>query len=386
MTAHSEDRQRLVCMHIIGSLEIGGAENMLCKLVEAADRQRIEHVVVSLLPPDVLQHRLTAAGAQVLSLNMSRNRLTLTDICRLARLIKKRKPDVVHTWMYISDIIGGLATRLAGRIPVIFSIRHGIFTVASTRTRVLARVVAMLSHFIPARIITCSTVAGDIHRQIGYASKLIQVIPNGFVINDHTSLKGKLRSHLGVKPDAMLIGIIGRYAPGKDHQNFIAAAAIVKKRIPLAEFIMCGKNIDKSNTVLLDAISDAGLSDSVHLLGRQINTNWILPDLSILVSSSASEAFSNVIGEAMASCIPCVVTDVGDSAHIVGDTGIIVPPHNPQALAQGMLQMLQKTSSELDQLGIRARDRLENMFGLQAIARCYEKMYFEVANDRSSKR
>jgi glycosyltransferase involved in cell wall biosynthesis len=369
-------------MHIIGSLEIGGAETMLCKLVEAADRQRIEHIVVSLLPLDVLQHRLAATGAEVLSLNMPRNRLILSDICRLAKLIKKRKPDLVHTWMYISDVIGGLAARLTGKIPVIFSIRHGRFIVASTRTILLARVVALLAHLIPARIITCSSAAGDIHRQIGYPSKLIRVIPNGFVINDHTSLQGKLRSHLGVNPAAMLVGIIGRYAPGKDYQNFITAAAIVKKQIPAAEFIMCGKGVEKSNAALFAAIGAAGLCDCVHLLGRQMNTAWILADLSLLVSSSASEAFANVIGEAMASGIPCVTTDVGDSAHIVGNTGIIVPPHDPEALAQGMLQMLRKPSAELKQMGMLARERMMQMFSLPAVARRYENIYFEVVNDR----
>ncbi len=378
----SKPEGRLVCMHIIGSLEIGGAENMLCKLIEAADRQRIEHIVVSLLPLDVLQHRLIAAGARVMSLNMSRKRLVLADICRLARMIKKQKPDLVHTWMYISDIIGGLASRLAGKIPVIFSIRHGRFIVASTRTIILARVVALLAHLIPTRIITCSSAAGDIHRKIGYPSQLIRMIPNGFVINDHTSLQGKLRSHLGINPAAMLVGIIGRYAPGKDHQNFITAAAKVKKQIPAAEFIMCGKGVEKSNATLLDAIKAAGLYDCAHLLGRQMNTAWILADLNLLVSSSASEAFANVIGEAMAGGIPCVATDVGDSAHIVGDTGIIVPPHNPEALAQGMLQMLRKPSAELKQMGVLARARIMQMFSLPDIARCYENMYFEVVNDR----
>jgi len=369
-------------MHIIGSLEIGGAENMLCKLIEAADRQRIEHVVVSLLPLDVLQHRLIAAGARVLSLNMSRNRLLLADICRLAKIIKRHKPDLVHTWMYISDIIGGLATRLAGKIPVIFSIRHGRFIVASTRTVVLARVTALLAHLIPARIITCSSAAGDIHRQIGYPSELIKVIPNGFVINDHTSLQGKLRTHIGVNPAAKLIGIIGRHAPGKDYQNFITAAAVVKKQIPAAEFIMCGKGVEKSNATLLAAINAAGLDDCVHLLGRQMNPAWILADLSLLVSSSASEAFANVIGEAMAGGIPCVATDVGDSAHIVGNTGIIVPPHDPEALAQGMLLMLRKPSAELKQMGVLAQERIVQMFSLPSVARCYENLYFEVANDR----
>lgn len=375
-------RQKITCMHIIGSLDIGGAEMMLCKLVTAADRKRIHHCVVSLLPSGILQNRLVAAGAEVLTLNMARDRLDFSAFLRLARLIRKRKPDLVHTWMYISDIIGGIAARLAGSVPVIFSIRHGSFIVDRTRTIVLARLAALLSHFIPARIIACSTTAGEVHRQIGYASELIDVIPNGFTIDDHTSLQGKLRSHLGVKPAAKLVGMIGRYTPEKDHKNFITAAAKVKNKIPAAEFIMCGTGVEKGNAALLAAINAVGLSDCFHLLGKQIDTAWIFADLSFFVSSSASEAFPNVIGEAMASGIPCVVTDVGDCAHIVGNTGIIVPPHDPEALALGMIEMLQKTSEELKSAGEKARERLTQNFSLSAIARRYEKSYFEVIHGR----
>jgi len=382
MISKPEGQQQLVCMHVIGSLEIGGAETMLCKLVEAADKKHLKHIVVSLLPLDVLQHRLVEAGARVVSLNMSRNRFAVTDILRLARLIKKCKPDLIHTWMYISDIIGGLAASLVGKIPVIFSIRHGSFVGDKPRTILLAKITAWLSHLIPERIIACSNAAAELHMQTGYAAKRLQVIPNGFTIKDNFLLQGKLRTHLGVNSSARLIGMIGRNVPAKDHNNFIAAASIVKKSIPQAEFVLCGAGIDESNLPLLKTISKAGLANCCHMLGNQADIDWIFADLCFLVSSSASEAFANVIGEAMACGIPCVVTDVGDSAHIVGNTGIIVPPHDPEALAKGMIRMLQKTSAELKNSGIMARERLTQKFTLPAVARRYEKLYFEVVNGR----
>lgn len=387
MTVRSEPcNRRLLCLHIIGSLEIGGAEMTLCKLIEATDPKIIDHIVVSLLPPEALQHRIEAAGAKILSLNMSRSRLTLTDFCRLAKLIKKINPDLVHTWMYISDIIGGLATRLAGTVPVIFSIRHGSFKGDKTRTVLLAKVTAWLSHLIPQRIIACSTAAAELHRQTGYAADRIQIIPNGFTIKDNSSLRGKLRAHLGVSKSAVLVGMIGRYVPVKDHNCFIKAAALVKKKFSQAEFVMCGAGVEKTNHSLLSAIDAAGLANCCHLLGSQTETDWILADLNFLVSSSSSEAFANVIGEAMAAGISCVATNVGDSAHIVGNTGIIVPPDDHQSLAQGMLQMLQKTPPELEEMGMKAQKRIEQMFSLPVVARCYEKMYFEVANVRRSER
>ncbi|NLF95543.1 MAG: glycosyltransferase [Candidatus Riflebacteria bacterium] len=387
MTSRSEvcDR-RLICLHIIGSLEIGGAEMTLCKLIESTDPKIIGHIVVSLLPPEALEKRIKAAGARIVSLNMSRNRITLTDICRLAKLIKKINPDLVHTWMYISDIIGGLATRLAGTFPIIFSIRHGSFKGDKARTVLLAKITAWLSHLIPQRIIACSTAAAELHRQTGYAADRVQIIPNGFTKKDNSSLRGKLRAHLGVNKSAILVGMIGRYVPAKDHNCFIKAATLVKKLFSQAEFVLCGAGVEKNNHSLASAIDSAGLANCCHLLGNQTEIDWILADLNFLVSSSSSEAFANVIGEAMASGIPCVATNVGDSAHIIGSTGIIVPPDDHQSLAQGMLQMLQKTSAELAEMGMQAQKRILQMFSLPAVARCYEKMYFEVANVRRSKR
>lgn len=387
MTGRSEScNRRLLCLHIIGSLEIGGAEMTLCKLIETTDPKIINHVVISLLPPESLQHRVKATGARIVSLNMARNRLTLTDICRLAKLIKKINPDLVHTWMYISDIIGGLATRLAGTFPVIFSIRHGSFKGDKARTVLLAKITAWLSHLIPQRIIACSTAAAELHRQSGYAADRLQIIPNGFTIKDNSTLRGKLRAHLGVNESAILVGMIGRYVPAKDHNCFIKAAALVKKQFSQAEFVLCGAGVEKNNHSLVSVIDAAGLANCCHLLGNQAEIDWILADLNFLVSSSSSEAFANVIGEAMAAGIPCVATNVGDSAHIVGNTGIIVPPDEHEPLAQGMLQMLQKTSAELAEMGMQAQKRIVQMFSLPAVARCYEKMYFEVANVRRSKR
>lgn len=379
------DNRQIKVMHIINDLDIGGAEKMLCKLTTGSDRRCFRHQVISLLPAGILQQELRQAGIEVLSLNMERNRFDLFALCRLAKLINKFRPDVIHTWMYISDIFGTIAA-LPGRAwPLIYSIRHGSFTGDSIKTIVLARIVAMLSQIIPERIVACSTASGELHRQIGYAGHKMVIIPNGFTLHKNTD-QGKLRQALGVAAAAPIIGMIGRFNPAKDHQNFIDAAALVKIKFPACEFVLCGAGVNNTNQYLTRAIAAAGLEKCVHLLGNQIEIGWILSDLAFLVSSSASEAFANVIGEAMASGISCVVTDVGDSAHIVGNTGIIVPPRDPGALAKGMLKMLDRSSAELEVSGKQAQKRIEQLFSLAEIVRSYEKLYLEVVNGRRKRR
>lgn len=373
---------KLLCMHIINDLDMGGAEKALCRLVTASDRSLFQHVVVTLLSPGVLRHELERAGIEVLSLHISRSSRNPVALLRLARLIKKRRPDMIQTWLYLADILGGLAARLTGAVPVIFSIRHGSFVGDDARTIGLARLVAILSHLIPDRIISCSQVAGDIHSQIGYASHKLQVIPNGFTIVDKATHSGKLRAFLGVPPATRLIGMIGRFFPAKDHAGFVAAAALVKKQFPGAEFVLCGLGVDKNNAQLCSLLDGAGVTQCCHLLGRQTEIAWILADLDILVSSSASEGFSNVIGESMAAAVPCVVTNVGDSAHIVGNAGIIVPPNDHKALATGIVQMLSMADTQLAALGLRAQSRISQLFSLAEVVGSYEKLYLGVINDK----
>lgn len=383
-TSHLPENRPVRCMHIIGDLDIGGAEMMLCKLITSSDHQRFRHQVVSLLPPGPLCKPLLDSRIDIFSLQMHRRAVDFSALPRLAKLIRKQKPDVIQTWMYYSDIIGGLAARLAGSTPVINGIRHGCFAGDRLKTLVSARIAALLSHFIPSRIVACSTVARQNHLRLGYPASKTIVIPNGFntAIDVQQEAAGQwLRQHLGIAPSSRPIGMVGRFDPVKGHQDFISAAAIVKNEVPAVEFVLCGSGVDQHNSTLTSMLSKVGLSNCVHLLGNRNDITQIIAGFTFLVSSSITEAFANVIGEAMACGVPCVVTDVGDSAHIVGDTGIIVPPCNPQALAHGMLKMLAASPIELMAAGKNARERVKALFSLPEIVKRFEKLYLDVIND-----
>ncbi len=374
------------CLHIIADLSAGGAEKMLCRLLTAADQTVVRHRVITLLAPGELAAGLEKRGIRVDSLGIMRTRPDPSRILTLSRTIRRLAPDIIHTWMYHADLFGGLATAMAGNLPLIFSIRHGSFVNEPIKTRISAHISAALSRFLPIRIIACSERAAAAHIDIGYPERLIRIIPNGFELPQHfEGAARRLHEELAIPEASPLIGIVGRYHPAKDHANFIAAAAIVSRNYPDAHFIMCGTGMNDGNAPLLNALKLGGIARQTHLLGHRQDVSSIMAGLSLLVSSSITEAFPNVVGEAMSLGIPCVVTDVGESAKLVDTTGRVVPPANPGALAEAIIEMLDSGPSELKAAGSKARQRIEEFFSLNAVVKQFEKMYLEVADEQRNK-
>jgi glycosyltransferase involved in cell wall biosynthesis len=208
------------------------------------------------------------------------------------------------------------------------------------------------------------------------------VIPNGFdlsVFRPNPDHAAAVRDELMLDRDAVLLGIVGRFDPAKDHKNFIAAAALVREQLPNVHFLLCGDGVEHKNLQLSNWIADAGLSRSCHLLGGRNDMPRIMASLDILVSSSYTEGFSNVIGEAMSSGVPCVVTDVGDSAFTVGSTGRVVKPSAYRPLADACLELLKLPATVRRDLGLQARNRIAELFEISSVVKRYTDIYEELA-------
>jgi glycosyltransferase involved in cell wall biosynthesis len=177
----------------------------------------------------------------------------------------------------------------------------------------------------------------------------------------------------------MLVGHVARWHGQKDHPNLIKAVKLVIERYPNVHFVLCGDDINRDNKILSDMIEKEGVKYNVHLMGRRNDINTLMPQFDLYVSSSkAGEAFPMVLGEAMACEVPCVTTDVGDSAYIVGDTGFVVPPENPRALANSIICYISKKFEERERLKKRARERIENHFALDLVMEKYESIYWSL--------
>lgn len=380
-----ETQDKIRVCHIITSLDTGGAEMMLFKLLSQHDRSRFAVHAISLLPMGEIGKRIAALEIPVCTLDMPRGVPSPAAVLRLKRWLREIQPDVVQTWMYHADLMGGLAARLAGYRNVLWNIRHSTFDPGTTKrtTLLTARLCARLSRRLPKRILCCSTVARESHTAIGYAGERFTVIPNGFdlqLFRPCPEARSEVRCELGLPTNAPLIGLVARWHPQKDHETFVRAAGNLHRSGLPAHFVLCGSGMDAENGDLNGWIAEEGLQSYFHLLGRRDDMPRLTAAFDLAASSSAfGEAFPNVLGEAMACGVPCAATDVGDSAFIVGDTGRIVRPRDPEALAKAWQEVLCMSGEERRELGARARCRVQAEFNLPEIVSRYENLYEEMA-------
>lgn len=371
-------------MHVITTLGPAGAETMLYRIASKMDTSRFENQVVSLTGILDLASSMERIGVRVRSLGIKVSVPNPLALMRLAGWIRESKPDVIHTWMYHANLIGALAARVAGDVPVVWAIHHNGLDprVDKRRTMLVNRACAALSRRIPARIVCCSEASLQLHKALGYAHDKLEVIPNGFdleQVKPDPAARVSLREELGLSPDTVLIGLAARFHPHKDHRNFIRAAALLHQQKPEVHFVLCGLDISWLNSQLAGWIEAAGLRGCCHLLGVRQDMPRLFAGLDIATTASRNEAFPVVIGEAMACGTPCVVTDVGDSAMIVGDTGFVVAPGDSEALATAWEKLIDAGPETRYRLGMAARQRVQQHFALPMIVERYQAIYAQLA-------
>jgi glycosyltransferase involved in cell wall biosynthesis len=368
---------------VITGLGTGGAEMMLFKILSGINRHFFDPRVISLTDVDTLRSKFQKIEIPVDILGMKPGIPDPRKIFQLARLFRKERPHIVQTWMYHANLIGGLAARLAGDIPVVWNIRHSNLDPRADKKTTIwtAKLCAKMSSSLPKKIIYCAESAKNIHEIIGYDKRKTIVIPNGFDLSEFVSESGareRKRGELGLPPDAVVIGLVARFHPIKDHRSFFEAAAMLKYRAGNVHYVLCGDKVTYENQEILKELKGKNLGSELHLLGRRTDIPSITTSFDIATSSSRGEGFSNTIGEAMACGVPAVVTDVGDSAWIVGDTGKVVPPEKPQELCLAWQQMIELGPEGRARLGCLARKRVRDLFSLDAIIRKYENIYFDI--------
>jgi glycosyltransferase involved in cell wall biosynthesis len=367
-------------LHVITGLDLGGAEVMLERLVRTY--REASHEVVSLIDLGIVADRIAGAGVRTRALHMRRTP-NPTPLLRLARMIREYRPDVVQTWMYHADLIGGLAAKVAGSTKIVWGIHCSTLDrQAHLTTRCIVAALARLSHRVPNHIVCVSRAARTLHVDLGYEASKFTIIPNGFDLEEYrpdSAARIEARQALGVPDDITLIGLVARVEPQKDHQNFIRAAAELVRRSSDVRFLLCGAGATPDNRELARALAQHRLSSRFQLLGRRTDVPRVLRGLDLATLSSGwGEAFPLVIGEAMACGVPCVVTDVGDCAELVGDTGRTVAPRDPVALARAWEELVLAGAEARARMGAAARRRIETSYGLASVAAQYDRVYRRV--------
>jgi glycosyltransferase involved in cell wall biosynthesis len=368
-----------VIVHIITELAHGGAETALFRLL-TANSNPTEFHVISLSDDGVFGPRIRGLGVGVTSLHMrQRGRFPIAFI-RLVILLRRLHPDLVQTWMYHANVVGGLASRLAG-IPVCWGIRQANLSVSANKrgTLRIAKVGAWLSNWVPCRIVSCSHRAVTAHEAFGYASNFA-VVPNGVDLSSfspNVSAGKSKRSHLSVPTGFALVGHVGRFDVQKDYPTLFAACSRLRELHGSFKVVLCGKNIDANNSELVSLLRAHNLEEIVIMLGQRDDVPELMQGMDVLVLSSLGEAFPNVVAEAMAVGVPCAVTDVGDAAEIVGDTGWVVPPGNPTALADAIAAALREPPSAQAERKRRARGRIEENYDITRMVSGFRAVWNE---------
>jgi len=369
--------------HVISGLGSGGAENMLERLISGLPAAEFEHTVFSLTGDGPVGVRLRAAGCETRTLGFSKGAGALLACARLARGLRANSPDLVQTWLCHADLLGGLAARYVTRTPVVWGVHQAETDRAMTplSTRWAKALCARLAGRIPARVVSVSQAGARLLVDAGYPRGRIVVIPNGVDtdrFHPDANVRAALRAELASGPADVLIGLVARWHPDKDHATFVAAAGRVRAACPAARFVLVGNDMTATNTALADLLIRHGVVDVCHLLGHRDDLPRLFAGFDLAVLSSRTEAFPNVILEAMATALPTVATDVGDVAYMIGETGRVVPPGDPAALAEAILAVCAATADQRGALGAIARQRVIEHFGLATSIARYRALYTEV--------
>ena len=369
----------LKIVHIITGLEDGGAEAMLYELCK---RDKINEVLVfSLMNEGKYGSKLRSMGVVVYCFGFERGVFSPKAFLVLIGLLRREKPDVIQTWLAHADLIGGIAARLAGVRKLVWTIHNSEYRVRTTKrtTRLVVRILAILSHFLPKLIVCCAKSAMASHERLHYDKTKMVVVPNGydidrFHIRSGTSITVSARHNLASfgRP---VIGMIARFDPQKDHRNFLCAVARLRSEGKIFTTIMAGNGIDEQNAELMGILREHKLEEKVRLLGQVERIEELYGQIDFVVLSSQSEAFPNVVAEAMASGVPCIATDVGDVAELIGQSGWLVPPKNCGALAQAIYGAMSEKEQLLEQRRKWARERIVTTYSATKMVETYQVIY-----------
>jgi glycosyltransferase involved in cell wall biosynthesis len=370
-------------VHIITGLKDGGAEGALYRLV--TNDRNAEHIIISLTGEDDYGKPLREAGIEVYALGLcARN--APKAAWHLHKLIRTLKPDVVQTWMYHADVIGGIVARLAGARQVFWGLRSGSLDQKLNKRSTLAfvKLARHLSRRLPKKIISCSDRAAKEHIAYGYAPDMFEVVHNGYDLEAmafNPNARRLVRERCGIPENAFVVGMVARFDPQKDHGNLFEAIRIVQEGNPNVHLLLVGRGMTPDNhevrTLVEKLLPDAG--KRLHLAGPRTNVPdyYSAMDLHVL-SSAYGEGFPNVVAESMACERPTVATDVGETDVILGDHGTLVPPRNRDALAMAIedaVRVRQECPREYIAVGKASRQSIVDRFGISAMVKGFHEVW-----------
>lgn len=367
--------------HIIIGLNVGGAELMLKRLVlHSSAKGKFEHCVISLTDLGIIGQQLRDAGIEVYSVGMNSFASTSVAFIRLRKLLKKINPDVVQTWMYHADFLGGMAAKSLGIKKIIWGIRNSeIDSNSGIAKKVIRQACAGVSNFIPSSIVCVANKAKEVHIAIGYDDQKMVVIPNGFdlsIFYPDEQKRERLRTQFNISSEELAIGHMGRFAPAKNHINFIKACLLLLDKGYRFKVLLGGREVDLDNPEIARLFANNLYKDSFVFLSQVQDTAIFYNAIDVFCLTSITEGFPNVLGEAMATQKVCLSTDAGDAKIILNDSGYHIPSTDYQDIAKTLEKnVLNAEPSQLEAVAKKARLTIERNYTLDKVVNDFEALY-----------
>jgi glycosyltransferase involved in cell wall biosynthesis len=357
-------------VHLITGLGLGGAERQLKALISGGSQESLlQHIVISLKDEGIIGKQLRKEGVQLYCLNLHKS---MVGVWHLYKILRREKPDVLQTWLYHADLMGLIVGKLA-RIPrIVWNIRCSNMDLSQYQklTTFVVKTLKTLSRF-PDAVVTNSQSGQEFHTKLGYKPRQWIRIPNGIdtdLFQPNPIFRNELRQALDIPEDAIVVGMLGRVDPMKDHPTFLKAMAPLSQSANNLYCVLAGKGTKEATWPIIPS--------NLRRLGLWENAPEFLNSLDILVlSSSFGEGFPNVVGEAMACEIPTITTDVGDAATLVQTPEQIVPPKDVDGLTLALKRLLALSSAERKAIGQKSRQRILNSYSLAIMRQKYGTFY-----------
>lgn len=365
-------------LHIISGLNDGGAESLLFNFL-CHSKNNI-NFVISLKGKGKYGKMIEGKGIKIFYFNFSFDLNLISNFVNLIKLIRKINPDIVQTWLYHADLLGGCAAYLANSKNIFWGIHHGSLdkNINKFSTIFVSKINSILSYFIPRKIIVCADSAKLIHIKNGFSRQKIITIPNGIDLNKFKRSSQKrsfFRNKLNIKSDETLYGTVARFHPIKDHITLIKAIFRLKKAGYKFKYLLVGDNINNKNKLLNELIKKYRLEENMILLEKEENISLVMNALDLHVLSSKSEALPMVILEAMGCGTPCLSTNVGDVKKLIFDNNLIVETSNQSSLFSAMKIFSDYNKKYKNQISISVENQIKENYSLEKMTEKYLNLY-----------
>lgn len=376
MNESGKIEKNLDILYICNSLDMGGAEKILYEIIRNCKFYNKE--IICLKSKGYYSKLLENEGVKINYCNLNKNLFDFLKILKLYKLILKKRPTIIHSFLYHSLTISSILGKLSFTNKILWSVHSDYVKSNNTFLRNFqVKFLALISNLIPSKIIYCSQESLKNHEKIGFCKSKNIFINNGVCTNKFYPRKKsyfKIRKLLRLENDSFLIGHIARFHPIKGHKILLNSLKLLKRENKNFKCLMIGTNVNKKNQLLNNEIKKNKLEENIMLYGETKYPQELINAFDINIISSLSESCSLVLLEAMASGVPTLSTNVGEIKKIIGKTGLVVNNKSSRDLADKLIFLI-KNRSYLKEKSFLARERIKKKYSLEQMLKKYNLIY-----------